>query len=139
MNHSVQQGFLICNIMPSSPKPPPPPFWLFQQRVFFALIINVILICKTKTSYFVNCRRNHPYNRSTFWQPPMHPLHSPWNKLTFQTENQVYFIYFKIENYFELSILTLYHGYSVKLTLSSDLLCKIARRNTRSVNNHRSR
>lgn len=107
--------------------PPPPPFDYFQQRVFFCTNYQCHIDLQNKNFlYFVNCRRNHPYNRCTFWQPPMHPLHSPWNKRTFHTENQVYLIYFKIKNYFELSIHTLYHGYFVKLTLSSDLLCKIA-------------
>lgn len=108
MNHHTNRCSLYATLQPQ-------PLDYFQQLVFFALIINVILICKTKTSYHVNWRRNHPYNRSTFWQSPMHSL---WNKRTFHAEKQVYFIYFKIKNYFELSIHTLYHGYSVKLTLS---------------------
>lgn len=54
MNHSVQQVFLICNITPN-PQSSPPPLTIFNSWYCFALIINVILICKTKTSYFVNC------------------------------------------------------------------------------------
>lgn len=91
----------------------PNPLTIFNSW-YFCTYYQCHIDLQNKTSYFVNWRRNHPYNRSTFWQPPMHPLHLPWNKRTFHAEKQVYFIYFKIKNYFELSVHTLYHGYSVK-------------------------
>lgn len=89
------------------PKAPPPPTYYFQQLVLFCTNYQCHIDLQNENFLFCklyDCRRNHPYNRSTFWQPPMHPLHSLWNKRAFHTENQVYYIYFKLENYFEMSI-----------------------------------